>query len=125
MAAAARDGLSRPRERHRVPRNGPLPAEAPRRDGSEDIRFGELGYAREARTSYQDFLARGRGSIATTTRFQVCLPTPDAVIPAFVIPQEIPRVLPAYEAAMMREVGRITQRSRIATWRCSGTSASR
>ena len=75
---------------------------------SEDIHFGELGYAREARTSYQDFLAaRQRGLLSTTTRFQVSLPTPYAVIGAFVVPEAIPRVLPAYEAAMVREVGRI------------------
>ena len=75
---------------------------------AEDIRFGELGYAREARTSYQDFLdAKRRGAIAAGTRLQVCLPTPLAVIGAFVIPQDIPKVLPAYEAAMSREAQRI------------------
>src|SRR5690348_14865192 len=42
---------------------------------AHDLRFGELGYAREARTSYQDFLAaRARGDIARDVRFQVCLP---------------------------------------------------
>jgi hypothetical protein len=82
------------------------------RDGvaPADIRFGELGYAREARTSYQDFLAaKARGAILPAIRFQVCLPTPVAVIGAFVIPQDIPRVLPAYEAAMIREVERIAK----------------
>ena len=74
----------------------------------EDVRFGELGYAREARTSYQDFLAaRKRGAIGPATRFQVSLPTPLAVIGAFVIAQDIPKVIPAYEAAMIREVERI------------------
>lgn len=74
----------------------------------EDIRFGELGYAREARTSYQDFLkARERGSLPRETRFQVCLPTPIAVIGAFVVPEHIAQVLPAYEQAMIREVGRV------------------
>ncbi len=76
--------------------------------GTGDIHFGELGYAREARTSYQDFLeARTRGDIDSGTRFQVCLPTPAAVISAFVIPQDIPRVLPAYTRSMLREVERI------------------
>ena len=73
-----------------------------------DIHFGELGYAREARTSYEDFqAARQRGLIDTRTRFQVSLPTPTAVVGAFVVPQDIPRVLPAYEAAMLREVAKI------------------
>jgi hypothetical protein len=74
----------------------------------EVIHFGELNYAREARTSYQDFLAaRARGAIGKSTRFQVCLPTPLAVIGAFVVASDVPRVLPAYEAAMIREVERI------------------
>ncbi|MCS6946683.1 MAG: hypothetical protein NZM12_03610, partial [Steroidobacteraceae bacterium] len=73
-----------------------------------DIRFGELGYAREARTSYQDFLAaRQRGTLGPQTRFQVCLPTPLAVVGSFVVPQDVPKVLPAYEQAMVREAQRI------------------
>ena len=36
---------------------------------TEDIHFGELGYAREARASYQDFLSsRSRGELAPGTR---------------------------------------------------------
>jgi hypothetical protein len=73
-----------------------------------DLRFGELGYAREARTSYQDFLAaRARGLIEPGTRFQVSLPTPYAVVSAFVVPADAPSVLGAYEAAMLREVERL------------------
>lgn len=50
----------------------------------EEVGFGELGYAREARASYQDFLrARDNGEIATATRLQVALPTKLAVIGAF------------------------------------------
>jgi hypothetical protein len=49
-----------------------------------DLRFGELGYAREARASYLDFVAaRKAGDIPAAARFQVCLPTPLAVISAF------------------------------------------
>jgi hypothetical protein len=80
------------------------------RDGvrDADVHFGELGYAREARTSYQDFLvARKRGLLAADTRFQVSLPTPYAVIAAFVVPEAMSAVLPEYEAAMVREVERI------------------
>jgi hypothetical protein len=74
----------------------------------EEIHFGELGYAREARTSYGDFLkARSQGTLSKETRFQVCLPTPAAVIGAFVVPQDIPRILPAYTAAMVREAEKI------------------
>ena len=79
-------------------------------EGSEptDVHFGELGYAREARLSYQDFLkARQAGELQSTTRFQVCLPTPFAVIGAFLVPEDVSKVLPAYTAAMLREVARI------------------
>jgi hypothetical protein len=77
-------------------------------DSSDKIHFGELGYAREARTSYQDFLAaRKRGDIAPETRFQVCLPTPAAVISAFVVPEDIAKILPAYTQSMLRELERI------------------
>ena len=73
-----------------------------------DIHFSELGYVREARTSYQDFCeARAKGILPATARFQVCLPTPWAVIGSFVIAQDINRVLPAYERAMLREVDRL------------------
>jgi len=42
---------------------------------SEDIRFGELGYVREARGSYLDFCAaRERGELPRDARFQVCRP---------------------------------------------------
>src|SRR5437867_1618320 len=47
-------------------------------DGSkpEDIHFGELGYAREARPSYEDFLtSRSAGQLPAGVRFQVSLPT--------------------------------------------------
>ncbi len=71
----------------------------------QELRFGELGYAREARASYQDFLrARDRGEISDLARFQVCLPTPFAVVVAFCAPDAVVDIEPAYEAAMMREL---------------------
>jgi hypothetical protein len=69
------------------------------------IRFPELGYAREARASYQDFLAaRQQGYLATGTRFQVSLPTPFAVINPFIAAEDALVVEAPYEAAMLREV---------------------
>jgi hypothetical protein len=71
----------------------------------KDIAFGELGYAREARASYQDFCAaRGRGDLPDGVRFQVCLPTPMAVIYAFCIERDVLTVYDAYERDMIREV---------------------
>jgi hypothetical protein len=75
---------------------GPAPAE---------IRFGELGYAREARISYQDFLAaRQLGQLPPNVRFQVSLPTPFAVINPFISPKDAFAVEGPYELAMLREV---------------------
>jgi hypothetical protein len=73
--------------------------------GPDEVRFGELGYAREARASYLDFVAaRQRGDIAPGVRFQVCLPTPMSVIYAFCTARDVALIEAAYEAAMIREV---------------------
>ena len=69
-----------------------------------DVRFSELGYAREARASYQDFLtARGRGELPAEVRFQVCLPTPLAVSYSFCSEKDVVAIEKAYEKAMIRE----------------------
>ena len=70
-----------------------------------DVRFGELGYAREARASYLDFVAaRDNGTLLKGIRFQVCLPTPFAVVSSVVVPAVLPAVEAAYERAMIAEV---------------------
>ncbi|HEX3937038.1 MAG TPA: hypothetical protein VHX43_05985, partial [Xanthobacteraceae bacterium] len=70
-----------------------------------DLRFGELGYAREARASYLDFVAaRDNGTLPKGIRFQVCLPTPLAVVSSVVVPAVMPVVEAAYEKAMIAEV---------------------
>ncbi len=75
----------------------------------EDVHFGELGYAREARTSYIDFCtARDKGILPRHIRFQVSLPTPLAVVGPFILPEAHQAVLPAYEQAMLREVDALT-----------------
>lgn len=69
------------------------------------IRFGELGYAREARISYQDFrAARDLGQLSAGVHFQVSLPTPLAVINPFISLKDAARVEGPYESAMLREV---------------------
>jgi methionine synthase II (cobalamin-independent) len=74
----------------------------------EDVYFGELGYAREARTSYEDFLsARKAGHLPERVRFMIAMPTPYAVLQAFVDPNALRVVEPAYTAAMIAEVKRI------------------
>jgi hypothetical protein len=70
-----------------------------------DVHFGELGYAREARASYLDFVAaRDNGTLPKGIRFQVCLPTPFAVVGSVVVPAALPAVEAAYERAMIAEV---------------------
>jgi hypothetical protein len=70
-----------------------------------DIRFGELGYVREARGSYLDFCAaRERGDLPRDARFQVCLPTPLGVAYAFLIPRDVVAASEAYQRAMVSEV---------------------
>jgi methionine synthase II (cobalamin-independent) len=70
-----------------------------------EVSFGELGYAREARGSYLDFIAaKKRGDIAAKTRFQVCLPTPMSVIYEYCTARDIVAIERAYETAMTREI---------------------
>jgi methionine synthase II (cobalamin-independent) len=77
---------------------------------ANELRFGELGYAREARASYQDFLeARKRGNIAEGVRFQICLPTPMSVIYAFCTARDVAAIEPAYETAMKREIDQVAR----------------
>ena len=71
----------------------------------QEIRFGELGYARIARASYIDFKeARDRGELPADARFQVCLPTPMGVIYAFCTAPDVAVIDRAYEKAMIEEV---------------------
>ena len=72
------------------------------------IHWGELGYAREARPGYEDFLAaRNSGKIPKGVRFQVSLPTPWAVIMPFCQQPDAQQIYPSYEQAMLREVQRV------------------
>jgi|SRR5580658_2834694 hypothetical protein len=76
--------------------------------GAEQLRFCELGYAREAYASYADFKAAQRaGKLPADVRFQVTLPTPYAVVSAFCLRSDQAAIEPAYERAMLREVATI------------------
>ena len=75
---------------------------------ASQIHWGELGYAREARPGYEDFLAARRaGQLPDGLRFQVSLPTPWAVIMPFCRQPDAQQIYPTYEQAMLREVQRI------------------
>ena len=90
---------------------GPSPHRAlPRlriRDGEsiDTVRFGDLGYAQAATSSFQRFAESKRdGQIPTHCRFQVSLPTPLAPIAAFVAPEDQSRIEPLYEARIVHEL---------------------
>ena len=74
----------------------------------DNLVFEELGYAREAISSYDSFRQlREAGTIPAGTRFQVSLPTPVAVVTQHFIAASQAEVEPAYERAMAREVEKI------------------
>jgi hypothetical protein len=74
----------------------------------EDLHFGALGYAQEAKASYMDFLAaRQAGELAPSIKFQVCLPTPYAVVVAFCRGRDFLAIETAYTQAMLRELATI------------------
>jgi hypothetical protein len=73
-----------------------------------DLHFGSLGYAHEAKASYQDFLAaRQAGELAPSIKFQVCLPTPYAVVRIFCPGRDERTIETVYSEAMLRELARI------------------
>ena len=73
------------------------------------VRFGPLGYAEAALASYAVFRRlKSEGVILPEVRFQVSLPTPFASIAAFVVPQDMFALFPAYAAALLAEVAAIT-----------------
>jgi len=72
---------------------------------AEDLSFEDLGYARWASESYETFARlKDEGVIPARTRFQVCLPSPPVVTGSTTLAEEIPKVLPAYEAGLAREI---------------------
>ena len=73
-----------------------------------EINLGPLGYADQAKVSYQEFSRLEReGILPGEVRFQVSLPTPLATITAFIVDADQAAVAPAYEAAMLEEVDQI------------------
>ncbi|MFT4219643.1 MAG: hypothetical protein QM611_03895 [Microbacterium sp.] len=72
------------------------------------LRLAPLGYADSALQSWEQFRAlREAGVIAPGTRFQVSLPTPAAVVGAFVVAEQRAAFEPVYAAALYGELDRI------------------
>jgi hypothetical protein len=75
-----------------------------------DVAFLSLGFADEALASYALFARmKADGTIPRDVRFQVCLPTPLAVVFAFMlrVEEQVRPVWPAYERALFAEIDRI------------------
>ena len=74
----------------------------------KDLRFDNFGYADWAIESYRIFTQlKQAGRLPAATKFQVCIPTTQVVIFSRIVFEEIPKIAPAYEAAIFREVERI------------------
>lgn len=72
---------------------------------AQDLQLPPLGYAAAARQSYEVFTAlRKEGAIASTTRFQVALPTPTAVVGVCIAPDDRAEFEPLYREALYREL---------------------
>jgi len=72
---------------------------------SKSFEFPLLGYADEAKSSYDTFRRlREAGEIPPGTRFQVSLPTPVAVVSVIFTREAQAAIEPSYERAMTREV---------------------
>lgn len=70
-----------------------------------DVVFPELGYRAAALESYEVFRRlKSEGVIAEKTRFQVCLPTPLAVVYVRVVPRDQQAIEAAYERALLAEL---------------------
>ena len=73
-----------------------------------DIELGDLGYAKEALSSYQIFSRLvTEEKISSTVRFQVSIPTPMALVCGFIMAEDQLNVEPAIESAMIKDVAQI------------------
>ena len=71
----------------------------------EDLELGTLGYADAAEGSFNRFCSlKDKGMIPPTCRFQVCLPTPLAVIMSFVHRDHRHLIEPVYQQCLLSEV---------------------
>ena len=75
----------------------------------QDVKFGSLGYADHARTSYAEFVRlRNAAKISSGTRFQVDLVPAHSVLWLFVVEDQQPALDAVYNDAVMREIDTIT-----------------
>lgn len=79
------------------------------KEGVETVHFADLGYANEAKRSYQDFCdLRAKGVIPQGVRFQVSLPLTESATRFFLTnARDYELLRAAYEEAMGREIAQI------------------
>ncbi|MGE0735199.1 MAG: hypothetical protein AB7G15_13010 [Alphaproteobacteria bacterium] len=76
--------------------------------GVNKVEFANLGYADAALQSYAAFRTlKRRGKIGLKHKFMVALPTPLAVVAAYIEPDSQALVEPAYQARLLTELGMI------------------
>jgi hypothetical protein len=74
----------------------------------EDLHFDNFGYADWAEESYGIFRRlKQAGKVRPGTRMQVSIPSPGVMYGARMYAPDVPKIAPAYEAAIFREVERI------------------
>lgn len=77
---------------------------------AEDLQLPDLGYAEAAIASFSAFAAlQDAGAVPEGVRFQVSLPTPVAVVGAFLLERDRAAVEPAYTRALLGELERILE----------------
>jgi len=78
--------------------------------GANDLDFSNLGFAREAISSFGKFSELQRtGVFPKTAKFMVAIPTPFAPVYSFTAYAEQLQVLPVYEAAILNELDEISR----------------
>jgi hypothetical protein len=76
--------------------------------GPDDVRFGPLGYAEEARRSYELFAKlRAAGALPATARFLVAIPSPLAFLNVLIAADDRANVEPGYMRRLLTEVDEI------------------
>jgi hypothetical protein len=74
----------------------------------QDLYFDNFGYADWALESYGTFKKlKAVGDVPAGVRFQVCIPSTGVMLQSRVFRDDIPRIAPAYEAAIFHEIERI------------------
>ena len=81
------------------------------KDGVSEVAFETLGYAEEARKSYEVFKRlRAEGKAPASVRFQVCLPLPEDAVHIFAeTAEDHITIAKGYEAALAKEIQQICE----------------